>query len=213
MRSSLKKSPLELQQSLQYYEDRWSQASSHSARSLLRLAVLRELRHWLHSQISHAMVVGPKELIQTLRRLEEMTSILGTRSLAEEKLPFAGLFETLKHVEALSPAERSIPESIFKIIPRRQIERIDSFWESALIAEGSVLQWKIWNFTASVPLKEVEPWSKKLFLKLWPNGLFLWVEAAEAQSNLWKGTWFALLDPNFNPNRIDICGPLEWKSS
>jgi hypothetical protein len=159
--------------------------------------------------------LNQKTLTQSLRFLEEKTLNLGTRSLIDEKLPFPTLIEMLKQPEALSPTQRTIPESIFEIFPRTLLHRPDSFWKSALIAEGSILQWKISKFSTSVPLVQVETWNKKFFQNLWPRGVFLWVEAAEKQSNLsrsnlWKGNWFTLLDPSFKPHEEPLIGTLEW---
>jgi hypothetical protein len=191
------------------YWDFWNSIPLNSrARRLLRLAILRDLRHSLHAERSVLLAEGRPERCRMIDGYEALLEILRSSPLlAGFEGELSALLNANRHfIESQGPSrsEPGLPEAIFNFIDRKKIERGDRHWEYTMTNEALRQGWHLWQMSAWVDIQKAEEWNRQLSKKLWPEGIVLYVESGEITSTEiktgWKGSWLILLSPSYTPN-------------
>lgn len=194
---------LKLEVQAQFFQSLWQEASPRPEREILRLAILRELHHWLHAQVSQALATGQRDYAKSLQKHQEQILALSHCSLADSSSTYSDLFELLKTTSSLPKKERPLPPSLLEIFEQKDFSRQDRYWENALAYEAASHHWQFWKTTTTLPLKDVETWNNDFSKKLWPNGVILWIESEKPwkkmENSTWTGHWIIILSPSIQP--------------
>lgn len=181
------------------YQARWEQSASIEEKTLLRLAILRDLMRELHAEKSRYLASGNREQAQTLRDWEKQASELKNAASLDGEL-----LELLQGDPAsIRKRTRLLPEALFSIVDKEKFERYDRAWESVIAAEAAHQGWRFWTVDAWVRISEAEVWHKALGTQILPHGIVLFAETAPSSetdthySELWHGLWTIVMKPRF----------------
>jgi hypothetical protein len=186
----------------------WLEARGKPECRLLRLAILRELHHEIHSGISRVTagsgdslalkILQPGiEALRDARRLPEDWDALFRPSSFLDGAPGAKPSPaTPEELAALLP-----PAGVTEAIGRDKLLRYDRKWEAALAAEARHAGWRFWTAERELPLAEVGRLNDDLVRELWPRGIVLFCEPAprEARPGHWRGRWYLAARPEVSP--------------
>ena len=183
----------------------WKEISEHPDKSILRLAILRDLSRQLHAERSMHLAQGKIPQGQTLEQIElQLAAIRGREKL----LSAQSLEEALSQASGQEAIKTEIPESLAAIIPRSKLERYDRQWEAALATGAFQRGWAIWELYTTIQVAKAEVFHKHLSQSLWPKGLILFVESGNPSSNIeegsWNGHWFITSISSLNPAHLEI---------
>jgi hypothetical protein len=190
--------------------DRWLDCEGLPEMTLLRLALLRELIHNLHSEKSRCLASGKREEVKSIKEWETRLE-----DLRESSVLSGSLMDLLEDPSHIQKRKRILPEALFQNLDREKLVRYDRKWESTIAAEAATLGWNFWFLDSWVNIALLEEWNANLNEKLWPHGLVLFVESADVKTNevsseggeieLWRGCWLTVIHPEFNdPNDLSL---------
>jgi hypothetical protein len=182
--------------------DRWADCSGSPEMTLLRLSILRQLIQNLHSEKSRCLASGLKTEAQAIKNWEVQIENL------RDHISLQGdLLQLVQESLATPKKKRNLPEALFQNLDRDKLLRYDRKWEAAIAAEAIALNWKFWILDTWVKIPMIEQWDQAFSQRLWPHGLILFAESANApeRENLqdnadlmyWRGRWVTLLHPHF----------------
>lgn len=177
--------------------ERWSESDRYAHHSVLKRALLRELRRLLHDKRSSLLSTGksvPKQIGEWEQRLEV---------LREAELPNQTELKTLlTDKRSPSPGRFAWQEKWNQAIEPGKLERYDRTWEKILLQEALSSGWSLWTLKGQVSLRDVEKANQGVSDSVWPQGILLFVEnvAFHAAHGLWahpvwEGKWSLLFSP------------------
>lgn len=184
----------------------WDTFESNPEKTLLRLALLREVARALHSQKSRLRSTGEKTEVLVLQSLEDrVTALRNQENLNESR---AELLSSEFKLNTESdpnkiPKQHLIPEQLLLSLDREKLVRPDRKWEERMAAEAVAAEWRFWSLDAWVTIAKVEEWASRLSTRIWPKGIILFVESIGITSPLWHGKWILMLHPSFtHPEKL-----------
>lgn len=182
--------------------ERWNRCAELPETSLLRLAVLRDIIHYLHAE-------GSRCLAQSGRSKAKGLSLIRPKvdALRYVDLTSGSLLDVLSRTHHRKSVHRALPEEIVSLIGREKLQRYDRKWEAEMIAEAASCGWELWHLTASVRIESAEPFHRELCEALWPQAIVLFVEPADdspisagpAANAGWRGRWLITFKPGSDP--------------
>lgn len=194
----------------------WSRTAGLRETRLLRIALLRDLTHELHSEESRILAErgSSAEGLSILRlqqaRIEKLISEVDLRQNATIETLLSSLAAESGARPEVTKGCKKIPQDIEDVFGADKLRRSDRTWECTIIAEAVEIGWEIWQLTAEIPIQEVEHWHRDLGQQLFPKGIVLLVEPAQSGSiqhgllSLWRGKWFLLFPPGTEPVKFRL---------
>jgi hypothetical protein len=177
----------------------WARAEHSKYRTLLRLAVARDLARLVHAGISGSLADRVKPGAAPLRAIGAWLEPL--RGLAQLDFPFEALL-TGDLPRASDPGmsvARAPSARLLQTLGREKLLRYDRAWEAAIAAESDVAGWQLWRGEASIRLQAVGSWNEGVSSRLFPRAIVLYCEKSAssqpADPELWPGSWIAVSDP------------------
>jgi hypothetical protein len=190
-------SPHEVELRLDSFQRVWNQVSATYPDNVLKLAVLRSMTRSIHSLKSE--LDPTKKTAEALALLEAEPFIEKARN---KDLSLVDLQQVLQDQVPDEPQHRKLPFDLIQKFPKTDFDRFDRTWEFAVLAEALESGWKLYTLDATVSLKDAESVHLKLEKDLWPNGVVLFVESSylDVPDGMWRGRWFLVGAPGFEPN-------------
>lgn len=201
------------------YETLWAETAALPYRGILRLALLRSIHHDLHAQASHFLAIGQKDLTRSLQLWDLRVHELGKYSLRENSFESCRLADFLTYADQLPQIERTLSEKLLIHLDPKKFNRSDRTWEKLIAGEANALGWHYWKMSTQMSIHLVENWNQSFSKMLWPNGIILWIDAAETseeieKSKIWRGNWLIALSPEISQPwvtfQIPSEFPMEW---
>lgn len=228
--------PKELMQAVERNSSLWNclaapEYSSDRLR-LLRLCLLRQFVHQIHTKRSEMMAGEENPDLTEFTRCEEYLNQSFSR-LELEELSLENVIElALKgkvdpHFRRPKPViKKSVLESenygqLKNILNSDRLTRPDRYWELEIALEAVKARWNFEILSATCEVHEVESFSRALAEKLWPNAVVLFIESGGltsvgpssdsisggSEKVYWRGHWFLALDPSWSKSLTEINFP------
>lgn len=208
----------ELQAAIERNSSLWEQANSPGVAGLtrlLRLSLLRNFVHQIHTKRSEMMAAAENPDLTELTRCEEYLNQAFAR-LELDELSLENVID-LSLKGKVDPNFR-LPKPVIKksaleskpylnlIFNPERLSRPDRYWELEIALEANQVRWNFEVLGATCEVHEVERFSRLLSERLWPDAVVLFVESGgltAANTNksdliYWRGKWFLALNPAWN---------------
>lgn len=197
----------ELETWVGHARERWSDVEGAPECSLVRLFLLRQVVHLLHSQKSRQLALGNREAALSIKQWEARAEWLRDHRILE-----GDLLELLRAGPdpgaQASRRKALVPEALLSQIGREKLERYDRQWEASIASEAATLGWGFYRLEAAVLASEIASWDRRLSERLWPHGEILFSEAGSSASpdpTVWLGRWYLILNPKFrSPEELSL---------
>ena len=176
--------------SLETSTQEWAKRSRSKYKTVFRLFLLRELYQQTHSEISHLRAKPGHDNLNDdhTQKLIFLRNRLGALQFTD----FSTLPKTISLPELLhrDPADdvpfKNKNKSIYRLVNKRSIDRIDRVWEHQILCAAIEAGWQLWRIETIIPINSAEKAHQVIQTALYPKGILLFAETRTHSSVGWS---------------------------